>query len=91
VMAPIGTRYLTHRTGCTNKHIQHVVGRVRYTNVASVEQRSTRGAPVVNGSCKKTKCRSCKLTAELPCRPQAMRARSLSPCSTATETLSSPT
>jgi hypothetical protein len=57
VMAPIGTRYASHtsRTSCTN-NIQHVVGRARYTNVASVEQHCPWGARRVNGSCKKIKC-----------------------------------
>jgi hypothetical protein len=36
-------RDISHITGCTN-NIQHVVGRVRYTNVASVEQRCPWGA-----------------------------------------------
>jgi hypothetical protein len=78
-------RDISHITGCTN-NIQHVVGRVRYTNVASVEQRYTLGVPVVNGSCKKIKCKSCKLTAVS--MSSSMRARSLSPCLTATKTLS---
>jgi hypothetical protein len=38
MMVPIGMRYLTHRQLCTI-NTQHVVGRVCYTNVASVEQR----------------------------------------------------
>jgi hypothetical protein len=78
-------RDISHITGCTN-NIQHVVGTVRYANVASVEQRYTLGAPVVNGSYKKIKYKSCKLTAVS--MSSSMRARSLSSCSTATKALS---
>jgi hypothetical protein len=60
-MAANGMRYLTHRQ-LHDQHpaSQHVVGRVCYTNAASWSNVAL-GAPVCNGSCKKTKCKSCKL------------------------------